>query len=105
MTKLSLPQLTILSTTTRTHSPARRMASPLPPSPTTTATTRPRRPPNPDTTISKALSYVLRHGASKENLPLTPDGWANVPDLVPPPFLPPPTSLTLFSSRSPASNP
>lgn len=35
-----------------------------------------------DVAISKALSFILRHGAIKEGLPMRPDGYANVQDLV-----------------------
>jgi len=34
-----------------------------------------------DVVISKALSFILRHGAIKEGLPIRPDGYANVKDL------------------------
>ncbi|PUU75995.1 KptA family-domain-containing protein [Tuber borchii] len=43
------------------------------------------RPPNPASeirTISKALSYTLRHGAVKEGLTLQDDGYANVAELL-----------------------
>ncbi|CAZ81999.1 unnamed protein product [Tuber melanosporum] len=43
------------------------------------------RPPNPASeirTISKALSYTLRHGAVKEGLALQDDGYANVGELL-----------------------
>ena len=32
--------------------------------------------------LSKHLSYVLRHGAKKEGLPMRADGYARVQDLV-----------------------
>lgn len=32
--------------------------------------------------ISKALSYLLRHGAHKEKLPMTDDGWIKIDDLL-----------------------
>lgn len=35
-----------------------------------------------ETTISKATSYVLRHGAAKEGVRLDENGYANVEDLV-----------------------
>lgn len=35
-----------------------------------------------ETTISKAASYVLRHGAVKEGVRLDENGYANVADLV-----------------------
>lgn len=35
-----------------------------------------------ETTISKAISFVLRHGAAKEGLKLDENGYANVADLV-----------------------
>ena len=35
-----------------------------------------------EVTISKSLSYLLRHGAQKENIPLDEGGWANVQDIV-----------------------
>lgn len=35
-----------------------------------------------ETTISKAVSYVLRHGAAKEGVHLDQNGFANVADLV-----------------------
>lgn len=35
-----------------------------------------------ETTISKATSYVLRHGAAKEGVRLDENGYANVADLV-----------------------
>lgn len=31
-----------------------------------------------DTLVSKALSYLLRHGAEKEKLPIDPQGWVPV---------------------------
>lgn len=37
-----------------------------------------------DTRHSKTLSYILRHGASKEGLTLRPDGFVRVSDLVSP---------------------
>lgn len=39
---------------------------------------------DPDRTISKALSWMLRHGAEKEGLKLRGDGYANVAELVSP---------------------
>lgn len=32
--------------------------------------------------VSKTLSWLLRHGAKGEGLPLRPDGYVNVTDLV-----------------------
>ena len=32
--------------------------------------------------ISKALSYILRHGAAKEGLKMRPDGFVRVDDIV-----------------------
>lgn len=43
---------------------------------------RGRRDDDPNTKISKALSYTLRHGAEKEGLKLRGDGYANVAELV-----------------------
>ena len=37
---------------------------------------------DPKTRLSKTLSYVLRHGAEKEGLPIRPDGFVLVNDLV-----------------------
>ncbi|GAA5848480.1 hypothetical protein JCM9279_006578 [Rhodotorula babjevae] len=37
---------------------------------------------DPDTRWSKTLSYILRHGASKEGLTLRPDGFVRVDDLM-----------------------
>lgn len=34
--------------------------------------------PPPDVQLSKALSYILRHGAEKEHLPVRPDGFIRV---------------------------
>lgn len=40
---------------------------------------RPKRPADtPDVRLSKALSYILRHGAQKENLPIRPDGYISL---------------------------
>lgn len=36
---------------------------------------------SPDVKLSKALSYVLRHGAQKERIPMRPDGYVRVADL------------------------
>ena len=41
-----------------------------------------RGPPSRDVTISKAMSFVLRHGADKEGLKLDENGYANVAELV-----------------------
>lgn len=35
-----------------------------------------------ETTVSKAMSFVLRHGAVREGLVLDENGYANVKDLV-----------------------
>lgn len=35
-----------------------------------------------DVVFSKSLSFILRHGAIKEGLPIRSDGYANVADLV-----------------------
>lgn len=69
-----------MSTTAPTPAPTQDPSTS--PTPATSAAKKPRRPPNPDTTISKALSYILRHGAHKEGLPLTPDGYAPVSTLL-----------------------
>lgn len=37
---------------------------------------------DPKTRLSKTLSYVLRHGAEKEGIPIRPDGFTLVDDLV-----------------------
>lgn len=54
-----------------------------------------------ETIISKAISFVLRHGAAKEGLKLDENGYANAADLVrclfPLPFL-------FFSSREKAGH-
>ena len=42
----------------------------------------PRGPPSRDVTISKALSWMLRHGALKSGLPLDSEGYANVAELL-----------------------
>ena len=41
-----------------------------------------RPPPSREMTISKAMSFVLRHGAEREGLKLDKDGYANVAELV-----------------------
>ncbi|KAL8639602.1 MAG: hypothetical protein Q9228_003384, partial [Teloschistes exilis] len=41
-----------------------------------------RPPPSRDETISKAMSYVLRHGAEKEGLKLNEGGYVNCGDLI-----------------------
>ena len=41
-----------------------------------------RGPPSREVTISKAMSFVLRHGAEKEGLKLDENGYANVAELV-----------------------
>ncbi|EMH75595.1 hypothetical protein EHI8A_129160 [Entamoeba histolytica HM-1:IMSS-B] len=35
-----------------------------------------------DVEISKRLSYILRHGAIKERIPITNDGWVLIKDLL-----------------------
>jgi 2'-phosphotransferase len=37
---------------------------------------------SPDVQLSKTLSYLLRHGAEKEKLPIRDDGYVRVRDLV-----------------------
>lgn len=37
---------------------------------------------DPKTRLSKTLSFVLRHGAEKEGIPIRPDGFVLVNDLV-----------------------
>ena len=41
-----------------------------------------RAPEDADTRLSKAMSYVLRHGAAAEGVPVTRDGWITLPDLL-----------------------
>lgn len=41
-----------------------------------------RPPPSRDETVSRAMSYVLRHGAEKEKLKLDEGGYINCADLV-----------------------
>lgn len=41
-----------------------------------------RPPPSREETISKAMAYVLRHGAEKEKLKLDESGYINCQDLV-----------------------
>ncbi len=36
----------------------------------------------PEVRISKTLSYILRHGAQKEGVPIRDDGYVKVADLV-----------------------
>lgn len=43
-----------------------------------------RPPPSREETVSKAMSYVLRHGAEKEGLKLNEGGYVNCGDLVSP---------------------
>jgi len=74
--------------------------SDAPPPPTPAAAKPPKnargRPTDdPDTRWSKTLSYILRHGASKEGLTLRPDGFVRVDDLVRP-------SSALCRSREPS---
>jgi 2'-phosphotransferase len=42
----------------------------------------PSQPEEKVTSLSKKLSYVLRHGALKENLKIAPDGFVKLDDLV-----------------------
>ncbi|XP_053824135.1 tRNA 2'-phosphotransferase 1 isoform X4 [Vidua chalybeata] len=42
---------------------------------------RRRKEEDPGVRLSKALSYVLRHGAAAEGLPMGPDGFVEVPEL------------------------
>jgi len=37
---------------------------------------------SPEVQLSKTLSYLLRHGAEKEGLPIRSDGYVKVEDLV-----------------------
>ncbi|KAL8714251.1 MAG: hypothetical protein Q9220_001980 [cf. Caloplaca sp. 1 TL-2023] len=41
-----------------------------------------RPPPSREETVSRAMSYVLRHGAEKEGLKVDEGGWVNVQDLL-----------------------
>nr|POE88176.1 trna 2'-phosphotransferase 1 [Quercus suber] len=43
---------------------------------------RPREPASRSTQVSKKLSWLLRHGAEKENLSLGPGGYANLADVL-----------------------
>ncbi|KAK9369769.1 KptA family-domain-containing protein [Lipomyces kononenkoae] len=45
-------------------------------------TRQPRAPESPDVKLSKSLSYILRHGPVKEKLPIQPDGYMNVAELL-----------------------
>lgn len=49
---------------------------------------RRRKDDDPNTKISKSLSYILRHGAESEGLKLRGDGYANVAELVSSPAKP-----------------
>jgi RNA 2'-phosphotransferase, Tpt1 / KptA family len=40
---------------------------------------------NVETRISKTLSFLLRHGAGREHLPMREDGYVAVKDIVSPP--------------------
>lgn len=42
----------------------------------------PRPKESPDVKLSKALSFILRHGAAKEKVPIRPDGFVLVADLL-----------------------
>jgi len=37
---------------------------------------------NKDIDLSKSLSWILRHGAQKEGIPIGPDGYVRVSDLL-----------------------
>lgn len=37
---------------------------------------------SPDVKLSKSLSYILRHGAQKEKIPIRPDGYMCLRDLM-----------------------
>lgn len=40
---------------------------------------RPKRPADsPDVRLSKSLSWILRHGAQKEGIPIRPDGYISL---------------------------
>lgn len=39
-----------------------------------------------DVKMSKTLSWILRHGSQSEGLPMRPDGYVKVSDLVSPPL-------------------
>ena len=41
-----------------------------------------RQPQSREVTVSKALSFLLRHGAKDEGVQLDEGGWANVRDVV-----------------------
>lgn len=41
-----------------------------------------RKPLDPKTVLSKYLSYVLRHGAKEEKIPIRSDGYVKVEDLL-----------------------
>lgn len=41
-----------------------------------------KREPSRDVTVSKALSYLLRHAAEREGLRMNAQGYANVRDVV-----------------------
>ncbi|KAJ1553935.1 tRNA 2'-phosphotransferase 1 [Nowakowskiella sp. JEL0078] len=43
---------------------------------------RSQRNENPDVKLSKMLSYILRHGAQKEGIPISQDGFVEVNDLL-----------------------
>ncbi|KAK9377673.1 KptA family-domain-containing protein [Lipomyces chichibuensis] len=45
-------------------------------------TRQPRTPESADVKLSKSLSYILRHGPAKEKLPIQPDGYMNVMQLL-----------------------
>jgi len=42
---------------------------------------RDRRPEDPLVKMSKKLSWILRHGAVKEGIPITSDGWVKLTDI------------------------
>ena len=35
-----------------------------------------------NTSVSKAISYLLRHGAQRESVPIEPDGYVTVDNLI-----------------------
>lgn len=57
-----------------------------------------------EVTVSKAMSFILRHGAEKEGIKLDAQGYANVADLVSPSPPPPPILLSPTVPLSPAAH-
>ena len=41
-----------------------------------------KKPQSREVSISKALSFLLRHGADRVGIPVDEGGWANVQDVV-----------------------